>query len=199
MKVKRKKTFDVFISHRRVDSSTAQRVADNLSAIDLVVYDQAISSNASRFGDDVREALAESRVLLVILSKSSLRSATIALEVGAARAWQKAVYVLLVGVVPKEMPPFLQELDTFTVSRIPALINAIRDSASPLTLSQQAILARVYESSSVPSDQLARRPMALERLTRRFNNLASTTFAPERLLQELIRLRKKGKLGPISR
>jgi hypothetical protein len=45
-----------------------------------------------------------------------------------------------------------------------------------------------------PADQLSQTPQALRELTNRFNRRAGKQLSGERLLSELLRMRKKGQL-----
>src|SRR5690242_3344692 len=81
-----KKTCDVFISHAAVDAPLAADIANACHANGL----DATASGELAAGDDAYdalwEALAESRAVLVVLPSTGA-TASMSVEIGAARAW----------------------------------------------------------------------------------------------------------------
>lgn len=192
-------TYDVFVTHRAKDERIALRLKTLLDKEGLAVYTQLTSKAAARFADEMREALSESRTLVVVMSELATTSTTIALEVGAAQAWQKAIFVVLHNLTRDQLPSYLAELTSFGSDDLSALVTAIKSASHGLTEDQKSLLSTIYTRIGVPTDALLRRPLQLEKLARAFNKSAQTTLAPEKLLQELIRLRKKGRLGTLKK
>ncbi|MGN6726953.1 MAG: toll/interleukin-1 receptor domain-containing protein [Tepidisphaeraceae bacterium] len=192
-------TYDVFITHRAKDELIARRLAKLLEKSGLSVYSQLTSKAAARFADEMREALSESRSLVVIMSEVATASTTIALEVGAAHAWQKAIFVVLHDISHAQVPAYLSGTPFVRSNQIEKLVDAIKATSNGLTDKEKILLSDLYRRTGVPTDRLLHSPVPLERLARDFNRLAQTSLAPETILQELIRLRKKGKLGTTRR
>src|SRR5580658_3458916 len=97
MAIKRKKKplYDVFLSYSKHDIDTAHKIEERMRIAEVEVFTQPTSANAARFEDTIREALAESRVVVAVISPRSIKSTTLAMEIGAAQAWQKAIFLVL--------------------------------------------------------------------------------------------------------
>jgi hypothetical protein len=187
--------YDVFLSHRSRDVKLARRIESLLDSSGLSIYRQPTTGSAAKFADEIREALAECRALVLIMSPSALTSTTMAMEVGAAHAWQKAIFVVLHDIQESEIPSYLRGLQVFRAASLETLKRSVEATAKEMTAEHQRLLRTVYKEIGVATDRLTTRPLQLEHLARRFNRKAGTEFTPERVLQELIRMRKRGLLG----
>lgn len=101
-------TYDVFVSHSSRDREFAADVADRLTAEGLQpFYDASVP-----LGEDVSkaiwDALAECRAFIVIVSPDSTPDAMGMVELGAATAWHKPIFVLLNGPASLQLPEALQ-------------------------------------------------------------------------------------------
>lgn len=186
--------YDVFISHSSADSILVRRLETRLNEVNLVTYRHWRSSSDPSVQESMRSALGESRVLVVVLSPRTRRSSMVAVEVGAAMAWQKHIFVLMNNLSQEDVPAFLATYPIYTSNQIRELAEKIKRSAEPLDDVKKTVLLNLYGKYNVPSDQLARKVSVLEDLTIDFNHKTSSVYSPERVLQELIRMRKLGEL-----
>lgn len=145
----------------------------------------------------VWEAIAESPVMIVVVSSTGLEPKT-AIEVGAARAWNKSILVVVTDPSTVRVPFDLGAVPVFTLGRIEDLVDAIRESIQQLTDEDRHSLANIYGKVGVAVDQLAFDPVARDDLVKRFNKSSGKNLPGERLLSELLRLRKKGALPKVS-
>ncbi len=143
--------------------------------------------------------MAESRVFVAILSRSSLPSPWIAMELGAALAWGKSIDLFVEGITESEVPASLAQYRVVPLARLTQILDEIVQSIEPLSDDQIAVLGETYLAVGVPTDQLAARPASLDLLTQRFNRREGTNYSPERILQEVVRLRKQGRLPKLKR
>jgi predicted nucleotide-binding protein len=87
------KTYDVFISHSAADKATARQVAKSLEAAGLATFHLDLIQSGENISEEVWEALAESHALIAIVSPDDVTSANVILEIGAASAWNKPVFL----------------------------------------------------------------------------------------------------------
>lgn len=195
MTASKKKTCDVFISHAMPDLSVARKVADSLESAGLTAFRADAALQGSRdFTDLIWEALAESRAVIVIVSPEVSPHAMGMVEIGAAEAWAKPIFVLLNGPSSTKVPASLSQYPVYPVGRLEDVIRAIRSAFEPLTERDRTVLAGIYHDLRTPADQLSQSPKALRDLTTRFNRMARKQLSGERLLSEILRLRKRGQL-----
>jgi hypothetical protein len=187
------KTYDVFVSHSTDDARVAVEIANACRAngLDAITYAELLP--ATNVSDALWEALAESRALLAVLSRSG-PTPSMAIELGAARAWNKPIFGVVTDPTLTDLPPGLSGIHLYTLGRIEDVIRAIKLSGKELTEDDRSLLARLYTEIGVSVDQLALDPRRLEELVRRFSAGAGKTVPGERLLSELLRMRKQGKL-----
>jgi hypothetical protein len=84
------KPYDVFISYAARDAELAAEIANALRANGLDAVTSTDLLGGEDASDTLREALAESRALVVVFPPSGLTS-TMALELGAAWGWNKPI------------------------------------------------------------------------------------------------------------
>jgi len=189
-----KRACDVFISHAVSDLALAKEVATSLESAGLAPFYAGVVPPARDVTQAIWEALAESRAVVAIISQQTSPHAMGLIEIGAAAAWAKPVFVLLNGPPSMQPPAFLDAYPVYPVSRIEDIIRAIRGSFEPLTEEERDTLATIYRESKVPADQLSQSPKLLRHLATRFNRVARKQLSGERLLSELLRMRKRGQL-----
>jgi hypothetical protein len=143
--------------------------------------------------DALWEALAESAALVALLPPSG-PTTLMSIEIGAARAWNKPIFAITTEPSSVRLPPVLAGTPLYTAGRIDDVIHEITRSRQPLTDEDRNALAKVYAEVGVPVDQFALDPKHLEELVRRFRKATGKAFSGERLLSELLRMRKQGKL-----
>ncbi|NLS98000.1 MAG: toll/interleukin-1 receptor domain-containing protein [Planctomycetaceae bacterium] len=188
------KTYDVFISHASSDSHLAADIAEDLESVGLEPFHAGAMGPGTDVGDAIWEALAESRAVIAIVSPDVLPQAMGMVEIGAAVAWNKPIYVVMNGSASTKLPVALSSYPVYTVARLGEVIQQIRTGFEPLNESERGALAEVYRNLKTPADQLSQSPKALRELTATFNRTVRKQFSGERLLSELIRMRKKGEL-----
>ncbi|MCO6456772.1 MAG: toll/interleukin-1 receptor domain-containing protein [Pirellulaceae bacterium] len=191
-------TCDVFISHAASDTAAAHEVAGSLEAVGLRTF----HAGSLLAGEDVSEviwqALAESRALIVVVSADVSSLASVMLEIGAARAWNKPIFVVLKGPSSTRLPGVLQAYPVFPLGRIDDVIQQIRAGFQPLSELEQATLARVYGQVGVTLDRLVLAPIALQELVTKFGDETGRQLTGELLLAELLRMRKRSQLPRLT-
>jgi hypothetical protein len=188
------KTYDVFISHSANDAALAAQLADacRLGGLEAVT-DRELLPDAE-VSDALWEALAESRALLAILSPAGL-TPSMGSEIGAAQAWNKPLFAVVTEPSFTALPAALSGGAVYPPERIGDVVEAIKRSGQQLSDSDRALLANVFQGIGLSVDQLAVDPKHLQKLVRRFNTRAHKNVPGERLLSELLRMRKQGHLN----
>src|SRR3954471_24642869 len=115
------KSYDVFISHSLGDATLASEVANACREGGLEAVTNADIHRVADAGDTLWDALAESRALLTILSPSG-PTPTMAIEIGAARAWNKPIYAVVTDPSSLPIPSALSGIQLYTVGRIEDVI-----------------------------------------------------------------------------
>jgi hypothetical protein len=192
--------YDVVLSHSVRDETLAAVVKRKLEEAGLAVFGVSSLDFAdggevgAEYADAVREALTESSALLALVTPAHRDSPSLGVEVGAAWVREKPVYVLLAGDRSATLPPYLRRFQVHPLSELDRVIRAIARGARPLGREQQQALADAYERTGVPVDRLRTDPGALEELARAFTKGSGLECSGERLVRELLRLRKQGRL-----
>lgn len=199
MSVATETIYDVFLSHGAQDKGLAQIVTRALDREGLEVFAVHEVTPGEEFLAKMRRELAQCSAFVLILTRSTLKSPNIAFEIGMAMAWNKPIYVLYDGITKKEIPGYLKEFNVLQVSKLPQVVREIAQSQQPFSEEDRDSLINVYQELGVPTDQLLGKPAALHELSQRYNDIASSHVSGERLVQELIRLRKQGKLPKMKR
>src|SRR5258707_580145 len=165
-----KKTNDVFVSHSTRDATLAREVASacRASGLEAVTIAELLSDEGEDVGDALWEALAESRALLAILSPSGL-TPSMAIEIGAARAWNKPIFAVVTDPAVTRLPPALPGIRLYTIGRIQDVINAIQLSDRELTDEDRSYLTKLYADMGVSVDQLILNPRQLGELVKKYN------------------------------
>jgi hypothetical protein len=191
-------TYDVFISHSAVDKELAAEIASACKANGLKAFTGVEIASGVSIADALWEALAESRAVIAILSRSEL-TPSMAIELGGARAWNKPIFGILTD--PTRQMPLVgfSNIHLYTAARIADVIRQIQLTGEGLSASDRESLASVYAEFDISIDQLAVEPKQLETLAKRFSRATGKIVPGERLLSELLRMRKQGKLARSGR
>src|SRR5947207_2098220 len=127
------KTYDVFISHVAADSNVARAIADGLASVGLEAFRDANGEPGANLSEAIWDALAESRAFIALISPDTPTSATAMVELGAAAAWNKPIFLLLNGPSSARLPKALAIYPVYPLSRLEEVIQAIRSGFEPLT------------------------------------------------------------------
>ena len=199
--IAQRRVCDVFLSYSSADWKVARQVARTMEAKGLRVFppSQRVNDPGKTWSPVNRNAISEARAFVVILTRQSLDSTGILFHFGAALMWNMPVYVLLDGLKKSDVPKALRRASVHALQDLADVVNSIDQKASDiLSAEQMKTLTAVYRDVGVPTDELLSNPDALEKLASRFNRAARVDFEPERLLKELIRLRKTRRLPKVS-
>jgi hypothetical protein len=197
--IERKYRFDVFLSYAATERATAEVIRRSLSAEGLRVFDPANAASGESIADAVWKALAESDAIVVVLSADDLPNPNTAAELGAAQAWHKPIYLVSNANGSTRVPTFLRGYRLYPVSRIDDVARAIKKGLEPLAPEELELLQALYLEFKTPTDQLMKDPSSLERLADRFNSRAKANISGERLMYEILRLRKLGNWPRLGR
>ncbi len=193
------KVYDVFFTYSFADADVAERVRRPLEAAGLRIG----VVEQFRADDDAHEsmmhALAESGAFLAVLSPETVGNSSIAVEMGAAWAWKKPIYVIAEDVESVRAAPLVRNAQLFSLRDIDELVFEIRRSLSPMSATERDALIAAYSRLRVPTDRLVLDPAAVDKLAKLYNRGQRRTVAGERLVRELIRLRKQGQLPRVRK
>lgn len=188
----------VFLSFSSRDVSAGYEVRRMLNEAGFEVL--AATEVVSRRGNvmnAIRDAMLQSDAYVVVASSAMSDSPWTAFELGAAMAWSKPVYV--VATDDGALPTYLDRLQVFKLSELARLERALRRNAEPLSELERQVLSEIYVSLGVPTDQVFLDPDAAAELTEEFNRRTRARASPDRLLRELMRLRKMGRLPKLRK
>jgi hypothetical protein len=187
-------TSDAFLSYAVADRSEAMAVSRALAEAGISVFDARSIEVGGNWQDELWEALVTSQVMVAVVSPASLPNDNLLVELGAASAWRKPVMIVWTGPAEVRLPVYLESYRVFPLSRLDDLVQAVRKAPEPLRPEEQRKLIAAWRTLQLPTDELLQQPDAVERLARTFNRGGSRTVSSERLLQELVRLRRRGEL-----
>ena len=191
-------TFDVFVSHSSRDRELAADIADRLKAEGLQPFHDASVPLGQDISSAIWDALAECHAFIVIVSPDSAPDAMGMVELGAATAWNKPIFVLLNGPASTPLPEALESYQVFPRNRLDEILAQIRRHLEPITKDERQVLTEIYRELGVPADRLGQSPRELQLLVKAFNTKAKKQLSGTRLLSELLRMRKQAKLPRLS-
>jgi hypothetical protein len=187
-------TFDVFVSHSSLDREFAAEVANRLKVEGLQPFPDASVPIEQETSKVIWDALAECHAFIALVSPDSAPDATGMIELGAATAWNKPIFVLLNGPASTRVPYALGGYQVYPRNRIDEIVSQIRRNVEPITDVERQVLVETYSELGVPADRLSQSPRALQQLVEKFNKKANKQLPGTRLLTELLRMRKQSKL-----
>lgn len=190
---------DVFVSHGQHDTGLAELLNRALKEQGLSTWLVSTLEPSDQFESAIRNAMAECHAVVILLTPVMLNSQWLAVEVGAAIAWNKPIYVLYDGVALEQIPAYLSQFHVLPVSQISEVVRKISESRQPLSDQDRASLLRAYQETGLSADQILLQPRAVSDLSSRYRKLARTAIPGERLVKELLRMRKQGELPRRSR
>ena len=190
---------DVFLSSAPVDEATTSSVRRELEKAGLIVFADEGEQPDEPLSDAARIGIQESTAFVAVITPTHLRSDRLMLEVGAAWVWATPIYLLLSEVRTDELPTYLGNYPSFPLrTGVARVVEEVRRQAKPLTEEHRQILTAVYQEVGVPVDRLISEPVANADLTIRFTSQSGQRLEPTRLVRELLRLRKVGKLPRLA-
>ena len=190
---------DVFVSHGQHDTGLAELLNRALKDQGLSTWLVSSLEPSDQFESAIRNAMAECHAVVILLTPAMLNSQWLAVEVGAAIAWNKPIYVLYDGVALDQIPGYLSQYHLLPVSQISEVVHKISESRQPLSDQDRASLLQAYQETGLSADQILLQPRAVSDLSSRYRKLARTAIPGERLVKELLRMRKQGELPRRSR
>jgi hypothetical protein len=184
---------DVFLSYSVADRDTATLVTNALVGGGL-----SVSPNdpppGSNWQDSIWQSLTECDVFVVIINLERPHASNTFVELGAAVAWRKPVFAVQTSEKTQGIPVYFRDIPLFPLTRLDDLVVAIKRAVNKFPLEDRNLLLETYARLGVSTDQLLRDPEQVERLADEFASHASQPIAGEQLVNELLRLRKSGKL-----
>lgn len=193
-----KKTHDIFLSYPAELKKEAGTVTEKFEKAGLAVFAMPETTPGQDILQEMWQALAESWAVVALL-KSKTISPAVAIEIGAAAAWQKPIYILTERKVRQDVAVDISMYEVFSISQIDEVVDLISRSLSPLNENQKDALKRAYQELGLPTDQLLMEPASIDRLNKMILKQSKLKLSGERIMQELLRLRKKGKLPRVRR
>lgn len=187
--------YDVFVSYAPADAGAARTVLTRFKAAGLRVFELPEGQAPRAAQRSLMQALAESSALVVIMRAGSVSDPGLAVEIGAARAWCKPVYVLIDDERTRAALTFLPEARLHLLARLDEVIEALQRDLQPLPAADRDALLQSYHALGTPTERLLENPAAVDALARQFHRRRGKPLPGERLVQELIRLRKQGQLS----
>jgi hypothetical protein len=192
------KSYDIFLTHAAADAGLAALVIRQFEAADCGVFSQQALEVGDDFWRRMIYELVDCNAVIILLTKSSLSLPNIAVEVGAALAWDKPIFVLYDGISISDVPEYLQQFAVCPVADLRGVIGQVRQLRQPLTDQQRASLVAIYQEQRNSVDQLLIAPIRLRALADEFRRREAMPVSGKKLVQELIRLRKRGELPRIA-
>jgi len=191
--------YDVFLSYPLTEKPVAELIERGLQEAGLDVFNPARVESGSSVQDVLWQALAESAAFVVVISREGVTSSSTAVELGAAMAWHKPIFVVSSGNGNTRLPAYLSGYPIYPLSRIEDVAQSIQRSMHALSEAEISLLQDAYHKCKIPTDKLLLEPASLDKLARTFNARSKVTYSGERLVQELLRLRKAGLLPRLNK
>ena len=193
-----KKTHDIFLSYPFDLNSQAKTVIDKFEKAGLAVFAIPEITPSQDILQQMWQALAESWAVVALLESETM-TPSVAVEIGAAAAWNKPIYILTERKVLRFVDFDISRYGVYQISQIDKVIDLISKSLSPLNGKEKVALVKAYQELSIPTDQLLLEPTSIERLNKMIWQQSNLRLSGERVMQELLRLRKKGKLPKVRK
>lgn len=191
--------FDVFVSYSSRDHELAADVAQRLKAEGLQPFFDGGIPTGHDISDAIWDALAECHAFICIVPGESGPDAMGMVELGAATAWNKPIFLVLNGSATSRLPVALESFRVYPPNRLDEVFTSIKRSLEPVSDDDRRIVAETYSDMGVPVDQLSQSAKELKKFVSRFRSKAGKQISGTRLLSELMRLRKQGKLSRLKK
>lgn len=188
------RAFDVFLSYSATDTKIARSVAIALRARGLEVFEAAAVPVGAPIRAAVVSAIAECKAVVAIVTADSIDSPNIAVELGAGIAWLRPVYILTSDVPASRKFAELAQVRVFELSQIDDVVFEIERASEPLSEPEREALIGLFRGVRSSVDRLVLQPQSVAALAESFARKCGKYVAGERLVHELLRLRKRGRL-----
>jgi len=196
---RRRPVYDVFLSYPRSMAPEAETIASACQREGLKVFRVSEAPAGERFVRSLWEAMSESRALVALAESGASVAPSVAVEIGAASAWNKPVYLVTSAKGAYDVPAYLQRYKVLTMDQVQDLIESVLAAQKPLDEKQVNALLLSYVEVGLPVDQLLLQPALLDKLVELFVKKTEREVSGERLMQELLRRRKGGGLPRLQR
>lgn len=193
-----KKLYDVFLSYSSDLQRQAEIVAKEFTDAGLTAFSLSELGPDHNVAEETWQALAVSYALVVIIKPNAIPP-SVGVEIGAASAWQIPVYILVEADGEYNLPMPFSKYETFTSSEIGKVVDLILRDRKPLSDEDRQALTKAYVDLRIPTDRLLMEPGSIEQLRNILRKESGLRISGERMMQELIRLRKRGRLPRIAR
>jgi hypothetical protein len=190
---------DVFLTGAADAIEQATRVEAAMLQAGLAVFSALRLPPSGEIWDQLREELAASLSVVVLLGDRPGLSPNLAIEVGAALAWKKPTYAIVNESALRDSGALPSDMRVFSRKQVDRVISEILHLSQPLTPEQHRVLAEAYSQVNVSTDQLPRSPAALSKVTDRFNRETGSRWSGERVLREVLVMRKSGRLPKLRK
>ena len=192
-------TYDVFLSYPITETGLAESVTVALEHAGLDVFRPDRLEAGASWQDMIWHALAGCAALIVVVPSEGPLASSVAVEVGAVKAWRKPIYVIQAASGNIRMPPYLAGYPVYPLSRLDDVVASIKRGFASLSEDDRVILRAIYIELGTPVDQLLTDPAAIDGLAEEFHARSGKMVAGERLVRELLVLRKRGDLPRLRR
>ncbi|MFA5553678.1 MAG: TIR domain-containing protein [Phycisphaerae bacterium] len=196
--VQHSKTYDLFLSYSLDVANIAELLKKKLNDAGFSVFEPSEVQPGQNIVKETWDALAGSWAVVVLLKPEKI-SPNVAVEIGAASAWQKPTYILTTEKGKYHVPFYFSQYLVYDVSNVDKLIEQIRDDRKPFTEEQIKVLKDTYQKIGIPTDKLLMQPTLIEQLSKVFQEETGVQVSGERIMQLLLRLRKQGNLPRVRR
>jgi hypothetical protein len=180
------------------DLANSVALALEQAGLDVFRLDK-LATTVEPWQDTTWRALAESAALIAILPSEGPLAASVAVEVGAFKAWHKPIYVIQAASGNIRIPTNLADCPVYPLSRLDDVVASIKRGFGSLSNDDRAVLAAIYSDLRTPADQILANPAAIDSLAEEFHARSGKMVAGERLVRELLVLRKRGDLPRLRR
>jgi hypothetical protein len=187
---------DVFISCSPSETAWAAEVQRRFQEGGLKVF-----TNYGADGNDldglIWDALVESAAVIALVRSPRGMSNVLSFEIGAAMIWQKPVYVLYEGDRPTGLPKYAERFGMFPAWEVEKVVRIVAGERG-FSDDEHRALVQAYLAVGAPVDGLLEDSGKVEQLERNFRSTMKSAASGERLLREILRLRKQGKLPSLG-
>lgn len=189
--------FDVILTYAPSEVVWAVDIERKLADAGLNAY-RIVSAEPGSSLDDTWDAHAESHALIVLIAPGAMPP-LLMFEAGAAMMGQKPIYVLYKGPRPSKLPRYVEQFGVFPAADVDRVVELVSEASRPLSEREQQILIESYTSLNTPIKKLLGQYEKAEQMARRVNRAAGSSLSTDRLLRELLRMRKQGHWPKLER